>query len=72
MTSVYLLWHEYEILPEQDETKLLGVFSSLDKAETARSYFLTQVGFRDHPEGFQIAETPIDKNLWSEGFVTVQ
>ena len=71
MTSVYLLWHEYEIEPERDETKLLGVFTSVANAESAKAYFLTQPGFRDYPDSFEIAETPLDKRLWSEGFITV-
>ena len=72
MDKVFLLWHEYEIQPERDETKLLGVFTSYAKAEEHKRYFLTQPGFRDHPDDFEIAEYPLDKRMWSEGFVTVE
>jgi homoserine kinase type II len=71
MDRVFLLWHEYEISPDRDETKLLGVFTSTDKAQAAKQYYLTQPGFRDHPDDFEIAEYRLDERTWSEGFVTV-
>jgi hypothetical protein len=71
MDKVFLLWHEYEIEPDTDDAKLLGVFTSYEKAEEQKQYFLTQPGFRDHPNDFEIAEYTLDKRMWSEGFVIV-
>ena len=71
MTSVYLLWHEYEIEPKRDETKLLGVYSSRELAEDARGRLMEQPGFRDHPNDFEIAEYELNRDHWTEGFITV-
>ena len=71
MTSVYLLWHEYEIEPDRDETKLLGVFTSHELAEAAKERLVKQPGFRDHPDKFEIAEYELNRDQWTEGFITV-
>lgn len=70
MTSVYLLWHEYEIAPDRDEAKLLGVYTSRDLAEAAKERLVEQPGFRDHPDDFEIAEYELNRDHWVEGFVT--
>ncbi|MCP2080108.1 UNVERIFIED_ORG: hypothetical protein J2W74_001294 [Methylorubrum zatmanii] len=31
-----------------------------------------QPGFRDHPEGFETSVYPLDKDHWTEGFVSVR
>jgi hypothetical protein len=66
---VYLLTHEYE-LDGYDQLKVLGVYSEHRLAEAAQAYFSTQPGFCDHLDGFVIQECQLDKNLWSEGFLT--
>jgi len=71
MTSVYLLWHEYEIEPNRDETKLIGVYTSHELAEAALKRVSLQPGFRDHLDDFEIAEYKLDRDHWTEGFVRV-
>jgi homoserine kinase type II len=71
MTSVYLLWHEYEIEPDRDGTKLIGVYTSHELAESAQKRVSQQPGFRDHPDDFEIAEYKLDRDHWTEGFITV-
>ncbi|MBK6688343.1 MAG: hypothetical protein IPG45_27990 [Deltaproteobacteria bacterium] len=68
METVFLLQHVYE--PDgREEIKLIGVYSTREKAEAARSRVSGQAGFRDYPEGLVISEQHLDRDSWSEGFV---
>jgi hypothetical protein len=67
--TVYLLTHEYE-LEGHDQVKVLGVYTERSLADAAQAYFSTQPGFCDHRDGFSIDECELNKNLWSEGFIT--
>lgn len=69
--EVYLLWHAQD-LEEETDVKLLGVYSSQQKAEAARLRASDKPGFREHPEGFHIGRYEIDQDCWTEGFVTVR
>ncbi len=71
MTTVYILWHRYEPEPEVDEEKLLGIYSSEERAREAITRLKDQPGFRDHPKGFAIERCKIDNDGWQEGFVRV-
>jgi hypothetical protein len=68
--KVYLLWHAHDLDEEVDE-KLLGVYSSQQKAENARLRVSCEPGFREHPKGFQISRYELDTDHWTEGFETV-
>lgn len=68
-TSVYVLQHSYE-LDGCDETKFIGVYSSLEKAEDAVRRLKSQPGFVDHPDDFTVDKYPLDVDHWAEGFVT--
>jgi len=70
MTVVYLLWHVHEDEPDSDNDKLCGIYSTEANAKEAIERLLKQPGFRDFPTGFQIAKYTIDKNEWTEGFVS--
>jgi hypothetical protein len=66
----YELWHDrYD--GRQDHDKLLGVYSGRAKAEEALALLRDKPGFRDHPEGFEILDGPLDQTSWLEGFVSV-
>jgi homoserine kinase type II len=69
--DVYLLWHAHD-LDEEVDVKLLGVYSSQQKAEEARQRVLGKPGFRDHPEGFHISHYEVDRDWWVEGFDTIR
>lgn len=71
MKTVFILQHSYE-LPDtgEEETKFIGVYSSKDKAENAIERLSKQPGFRDFPDHFYIDEYEIDRDNWSEGFIT--
>jgi hypothetical protein len=66
----YDLWHlRYD--GREDHDKLLGIFSTKEKAEEALDLLRDKPGFRDHPEGFEICDGPIDETSWLEGFASL-
>jgi uncharacterized protein YegP (UPF0339 family) len=66
----YDLWHlRYD--GREDHDKLLGVYSSREKAEEALASLRDKPGFRDHPDGFEILDGAIDETFWLEGFSSV-
>lgn len=69
--QVYLLWHAND-LDEEVDVKLLGVYSSYQKAEAARLQVSDKPGFQQHLEGFHIDRYELDEDQWTEGFVTAR
>jgi hypothetical protein len=69
---VFLLWHIHAKPDGEEDAKLIGVYSSQKKAEEARERVVSQPGFRDFPDGFQIDAYELDQDHWAEGFVTVR
>jgi hypothetical protein len=70
MKTVFLVQHSYE-LESCDETKLIGVYSSLQEAQAAVERLKIQPGFRDRVDDFHIGELEINKDHWTEGFSTM-
>ena len=73
MKHVYLLWHTHiiENLRNGEDVKLLGTFSSVELAKNAENRAKLLAGFKDAVDGFHISEYEIDKQHWTDGFVTV-
>lgn len=72
MKCVYLLQHTYFYgdNDEYEETKIIGIFDSKDKAEKAMKKYSELPGFRDFSdECFSIDEYQLNIGEWSEGFV---
>ena len=67
-TPLYLLWHTYEEESGAEESKLIGVYSSEERAKEALEKVRIQPGFRDYPDGFEIYEDELDMTDWREGF----
>jgi hypothetical protein len=65
--KLYLLTHEYED-EFSEKIKFIGIFSSVELAESAINRLRVQPGFREHPEGFEISEQSLDLVGWQEGF----
>jgi hypothetical protein len=64
------LWHDrYD--GRQDHDKLLGIYLTKEKADEALAHLCDKPGFRDHPDGFEILDGPIDQTSWLEGFATL-
>ena len=69
--NVFLLWHERELPGDEEDAKLIGVYSTKELAEAAQKRAAQLPGFRDTPEGFTIDSCEVDRDEWCEGFVTV-
>ncbi|MFF8931687.1 hypothetical protein ACF1AO_30985 [Streptomyces longwoodensis] len=52
-----------------DDVKLLGVYSTLSKAEERMRRARLLPGFRDEPDCFIVDQHELDQDEWAEGFV---
>ena len=68
MREVYLLHHVRQFADGHEDVKLIGVYSSRERALAAQGQVQEQPGFRDHLDGFTIAEQIVDCTSWKEGF----
>jgi hypothetical protein len=82
MQSVFVAQHLHILPGGEEDVKFIGVYRSLEAACSAVERLRSQPGFRDHPrivdpqeetdvQGFHIQEYPLDKDHWSEGYVTL-
>ena len=72
MTKVFCLWHIYLPAGADDENeKLIGVYSTAENAEAAIQRLRSQPGFKDYPDGFEIHTRTLDTDSWAEGFISV-
>jgi len=77
MEIVYVVQHSYEVGDKGefegedfDETKMIGVYSSKEKAEKTIDRYKMLPGFKDYPIScFHIDKYEIDQEHWAEGFV---
>lgn len=76
MVKLYMLQHEYEYTYENgifDEVKLIGIFSSLQKAEDAKNLLKNKKSFKDFPDScFIISDIEIDSIDWVKGFIPTE
>ncbi len=74
--KVYILFHEYELGKEgdiRDESKMLGAYSSEDKAKEAIEFYYKLPGFCDYPkECFEIGECTLGRYGWVDGFFNTE
>ena len=74
--KVYVLWNIHELnddYGQHDEEKLIGIYSTEEKASKAIEAHKGLEGFRDYPvECFEIHEAVVDRSNWNEGFTTVR
>ncbi len=82
MNRVFVLQHLHLLNGDEENVKMLGVYSSSELALAAVERFRELPGFRELPqmadadapgvaEGFYLSEFQIDQDSWSEGYVTV-
>jgi hypothetical protein len=69
MDSVFLLWYVREVNGDEDEL-LIGVYSTEDGAKDAISRLKGKPGFVDCPDGFQIHPYALNRDDWTEGFIS--
>jgi barstar (barnase inhibitor) len=73
MTSVFILWHTHEFDDGHEDVKLIGLYSTHERAVEALNRVKDQPGFCDCPEGFEIIERTVDgRDDWPEGYTTVE
>ncbi|MEU9886410.1 hypothetical protein [Sphaerisporangium sp. NPDC051011] len=56
---------------EGDDVKLLGVYSTPEKAEQRIASARLLPGFKDEPDCFWYADYQVDEDQWREGYTTV-
>ena len=70
MTQVYDLWFEREY-PDREDTELhIGIYASEADADQAIATLMSQPGFCDYRQGFNIYPVTLGVTGWQEGFVT--
>ncbi|MWP62976.1 DUF7336 domain-containing protein [Gilliamella sp. Pas-s25] len=68
MQKVYFLYHiRYEDTDDED-VKLIGIYSSYKQAELAIERLKNKQGFIDYPDDFQIFDSVLNRDGWCEGF----
>lgn len=70
MTHVYVVQHVHEAPDGEEDTKFIGVYSSEEAARAAVARLSSQPGFREHREGFVVTPYELDKDHWTEGFIS--
>ena len=79
--KVYLVQHVHLFDKNQEDVKIIGIYSSPKKAIKAIDKLSEKPGFKEHSKiidpniygetsGFIIHEYKIDKNNWKEGFIS--
>ena len=63
--KAYMLYHETE---RNNDGKLIGFFSTKEKALEIVDKWKEMKGFRDFPEGFKIRTMIIGKDYYTKGF----
>jgi len=70
MDNVYVLQHSYESVCGCDETKMIGVYSSEERAMETVERLKGVEGFKDYSiDCFHIGKYEIDLDHWEEGFI---
>lgn len=71
MASVYVVQHVHALPGDIEDVKFIGVYASELDAQRAVAKLRTAPGFREHPDGFSVDCYELNKDHWTEGFVTV-
>lgn len=69
--SVYVVQHVHLLPTGEEDVKLIGVYSTLERAEAAVSRAKARRGFAEAVDGFSIGRYALDEDHWTEGYVTV-
>ncbi len=71
LEKVYFLYYVYEFEDGHDEVRLLGVFSSREKAKIALQNIKKNPDCKKIKNLFSMHQVTIDKLGWTEGYVRV-
>jgi hypothetical protein len=73
MTTIYLVWHFDQETPEDDvQEKLIGVYSTEERAKAAIDRLRDKPGFRDFPNRWAIHDRKLNFINWDGGYETVK
>jgi hypothetical protein len=64
---LYVVWHVRPVDYQDDTEKLIGIFSSEDRAREAIERLRSKPGFRDFPDCFEISGKGLNETSWTEG-----
>ena len=68
--NVFVLHHVHEMESGEEDIKLIGIYSSEELAKQAIARLSSQPGFRKYIEDFHVNCYELDKDHWTEGFIT--
>jgi hypothetical protein len=66
--QVYILAHVFDLSDQQQDVKLIGVYSTEEDALEAQERARQRPGFSENPDGFNVAAYELDRDYWVEGF----
>jgi homoserine kinase type II len=66
--QIYILTHVFDLPDDQEDVKLIGVYSTEEDAKDAVERAKLRPGFAAFPEGFNIDSYELDRDHWVEGF----
>jgi hypothetical protein len=72
MRIVYVVQHVHILEKDDEDVKMIGVYSTEILAQEAVERLRSQPGFCDTPNGFSIDPYELDADHWTSGFVTLQ
>ncbi len=67
--KVFVLQHVHQVTSEQKDSKLIGIYSTHERARAAQSRIAKLAGFHSALNGFHIDEYELDSDHWTEGYV---
>ena len=71
MNTVYVVEHLHIIDDDEENVKMIGVYSTEQLAQEAVERLRLQPGFCDAQDGFNIDRYKLDEDNWTEGYVTI-
>lgn len=69
MKYLFVLHHISDEGCDDEDTKVIGMYTSYELAYVAQLRVCNKPGFIDYPEGFSIYKEYLDCDSWVDGFV---
>jgi len=71
MTKAFLVTHVHVLASQEEDLRIIGIFTTRERAEAAIRAASKLPGFADTAEAFEVSEYELDDMCWREGFVTL-
>jgi hypothetical protein len=72
MAHVFLVQHVHTLNDDEDDVKLIGIYSTEERAADAVERARKLPGFCDAPDGFNVDGILVDEDRWTDGYVTAR